>query len=494
MATAEQQEFLRSLEEEKSALARAAAARQGRFMRSGGGGLNVTIARAAAQNTPVNAGPINFTVTFNKVATGFTNADISFTGSTVGGTLAAAVTGTGPAYNVAVTGMTGNGLVRVSFPAGGATDALGAPFPASNSATVMFDTSQPSVTINQAAGQADPTSTALINFTVIFSEPVTGFTSSDVSTVGSTVTGVLSPAVIGSGTTYNVAIMGATGAGNVVASIPAGAAVDAAGNTSLASTSTDNTVAFDPGGSTGFPDATNTGPLIGTSFTNVSGLVSSTSDGQTIQNLNLTGRMFVGHNNVTIQDCNIHMDSFFAIKGADGLSVSVTGTVIRRCRIFGDVEVSGIWLESMLNATISFCDISNVENGIVVNDTGHNIHDNYIHHLAGGGSDPHIDAIQFFPGSGTVSISHNNLDVTEPVFTSANSCITMNNVPNITISNNRLSGGTYSIYFEGTSSGCNVINNRFGPHQFDYVNGAASGAQTYSGNVDDTTGLPILGG
>src|SRR5207247_4494675 len=38
----------------------------------------------------------------------------------------------------------------------------------------------PTVTINQAAGQADPTSTAPITFTAVFSESVSGFTGSDV--------------------------------------------------------------------------------------------------------------------------------------------------------------------------------------------------------------------------------------------------------------------------------------------------------------------------
>ena len=42
------------------------------------------------------------------------------------------------------------------------------------------------VTINQAAGQADPTKTQPINFTVVFSQSVTGFSSSGVSLAGST--------------------------------------------------------------------------------------------------------------------------------------------------------------------------------------------------------------------------------------------------------------------------------------------------------------------
>ena len=50
----------------------------------------------------------------------------------------------------------------------------------------------------------------------------------------------------GSGATYNVAVSGMTGAGNVVATIPAGGATDMAGNANLASTSTDNVVAYNP--------------------------------------------------------------------------------------------------------------------------------------------------------------------------------------------------------------------------------------------------------
>ena len=217
--------------------------------KAGGGGvsLSVTAVRAAGQASSTNTGPINFTVTFSAPATGFINTDVSFVGSTVGGTLAAAVTGTNP-YNIAVTGMTGNGVVVVSIPNAAATDATGTPFPASGTATVTFDTTAPTVTINKAASQLDPTTSPMINFDVVFSEAVTGFTAADISFTGSTVTGTLSGVIVGSGATYTVFTNGATGAGNVVASIPAGAATDAAGNTSAASTSSDNVVAFNPGG------------------------------------------------------------------------------------------------------------------------------------------------------------------------------------------------------------------------------------------------------
>ncbi|MGC3960035.1 MAG: sulfatase-like hydrolase/transferase [Verrucomicrobiota bacterium] len=106
------------------------------------------------------------------------------------------------------------------------------------------DTIAPTVTINQAAGQADPTGDSPINFTVVFSEPVTGFTTGDVTLTGTA--GATTAIVTGSGNNYNVAISGFTQAGTVIASIAAGVAHDAAGNPNAASTSTDDTVTFIP--------------------------------------------------------------------------------------------------------------------------------------------------------------------------------------------------------------------------------------------------------
>lgn len=101
---------------------------------------------------------------------------------------------------------------------------------------------QPIVTVNQAAGQSDPTTSVPVKFTVVFDQDVTGFDASDISFAGSTVTGALVAAVTGTGSTYEVSVTGITGGGNVVASVNAGAAQNISGQTSLASTSTDNVV------------------------------------------------------------------------------------------------------------------------------------------------------------------------------------------------------------------------------------------------------------
>lgn len=102
----------------------------------------------------------------------------------------------------------------------------------------------PTVTINQAAGQADPTNGSPVNFTVVFSESVADFATGDVTITG-TAPGTKTGTVTGAGTTYNVAVSGTTGNGTVIATIAAGKATDSSGNTNTASTSTDNMVTYD---------------------------------------------------------------------------------------------------------------------------------------------------------------------------------------------------------------------------------------------------------
>ena len=202
----------------------------------------VTINQASGQADPTTASPILFTAVFSQSVTGFTGSDVSFTGSTAPGTLVANVTGGPTTYTIAVSGMTGSGVVVASIPAN-ATDQFNA---ASTSAdnVVTYDVTAPTVTINQASGQADPTGTSPINFTAVFSEPVFGFTGSDISFTGSTAPGTLTANVTGGPSTYNVAVSGMTGCGTVVVSIPTNSAVDAANNGNAASTSADNTVTF----------------------------------------------------------------------------------------------------------------------------------------------------------------------------------------------------------------------------------------------------------
>jgi VCBS repeat-containing protein len=113
--------------------------------------------------------------------------------------------------------------------------------PACDIGSFEFD-EPPSVKIDQASGQADPTSASPIHFTAVFNEPVTGFTDSDVTLSG---TAKPTTAVVSGGpTTFDIAVSGMSSSGTVIASIPANSAQDTTGNGNSASTSTDNTVEF----------------------------------------------------------------------------------------------------------------------------------------------------------------------------------------------------------------------------------------------------------
>jgi hypothetical protein len=251
----------------------------------------------------------------------------------------------------------------------------------------------------------------------------------------------------------------------------------------------------------GFPGANNTGPQAGTILTLSSGELLTTTPGQTIQNLNLTGYIIVRHNNTTIQDCIINLTGFDPTQFFWNISASTptTGTIIRRCRIIGNSSNSAIETENMSGAEVSFCDISGMENGIFIGSNAKNLHDNYIHDLTGLG-DPHIDGIQGTGGFTSLTINHNN------ILSRDTSCIILQNetagFSGVTITNNRLIGQSalgYGILCQkkpGGSGGAvdniTVTGNRFGGNiQFFAAQFVGVTNLTFTGNVDDATGLPI---
>ncbi len=111
---------------------------------------------------------------------------------------------------------------------------------------VVIDTTAPSLTINQDGGQADPTSSTPVLFAVVFSEPIIAgtFTTADITHSGSaTVTGW---DIINSGNDINFTLRATTvtATGTIIPSINATTVTDVAGNSNVASTSTDNSVQF----------------------------------------------------------------------------------------------------------------------------------------------------------------------------------------------------------------------------------------------------------
>ncbi|HJR78720.1 MAG TPA: Ig-like domain-containing protein [Anaerolineales bacterium] len=199
-------------------------------------GPTMAITSTAADRT--NTSPIPVTVQFSENVIGFAVGDITPGNATVDNFIVV----DGDTYTFELTPLA-DGLVTVDVSAGVAQDSGGNGNSAPSQFSRTFDTLAPSVTINQAAGQVDPTSANPINFTVVFSEPVTGFATGDVDLSASTATGTLTGAVSGGPTTYNVSVSGITGDGMVIVSIAADMATDGA-NLNTGSTGSDNSVLY----------------------------------------------------------------------------------------------------------------------------------------------------------------------------------------------------------------------------------------------------------
>ncbi|NWF80923.1 MAG: Ig-like domain-containing protein [Chloroflexi bacterium] len=216
--------------------------------------VTVTVEQAAGQADPATAGPILFTASFSAPlnASSFTADDVIL-GGTAGGPLSASITPVNAStFTIAVSGMRSAGTVSASIPAGAVTDLQGNPNTAStsNDNTVTYEPPPPpalSVTVEQAAGQADPATAGPILFTASFSAPInaSSFTADDVI-LGGTAGGPLSASITPiNASTFTITVSGMRSGGTVTASIPAGAVTDLPGNPNTASTSNDNVVRFE---------------------------------------------------------------------------------------------------------------------------------------------------------------------------------------------------------------------------------------------------------
>jgi hypothetical protein len=184
---------------------------------------SVTITSSTASNT--NVSPIPITITFIESVTGFVDADVTVTNGTKSG-----FSGSGSTYTLNVT-PTAQGAVTVNVAANVAQDAAGNNNTAAAQLSRNFDSVAPTVTItsNPPSG---PTNNPSILLTFTFSEPVTGFTASDLSPPDATV-GTFTAT---SSSVYTVAIQVDNAFEGVVSMIlQASAAIDSAGNGNITS-------------------------------------------------------------------------------------------------------------------------------------------------------------------------------------------------------------------------------------------------------------------
>jgi hypothetical protein len=191
-----------------------------------------------------------------------------------------------------------------------------------------------------------------------------------------------------------------------------------------------------------FPGAACTGVLAGIARAN-SGSISTSSDGQVIQNLNISGSIQVNHHNVRIKNVNITNPG----GGAIAIDPSKVGLVIEDCEIDGTGSTRAYEIIAYNNYTLRRCNIHHVgegprANGNVV------IEDNYIHDFLDFRADgAHQDTIQT-TGGNNITIRHNNLEMN---IDAGNAVIMVSTDlgSNLLIERNLVYGGGYSVYGGG---------------------------------------------
>ncbi|MGK4567508.1 beta strand repeat-containing protein [Flavobacterium sp. 3HN19-14] len=179
-----------------------------------------TLSITSSASSPTNASTIPLTFTFSESVTGFDVTDIT----TFGGSLSG-FSGSGSVYTATVT-PSGDGSITLFVFQNSAVDVAGNgnTFASFN---IVSDRTRPTVTISSP--QTSPTSTNPFTINITFSESVTGFDVSDITTTGS---GSLS-GFSGSGANYSVNFT-ASGNGNKTFNIAQNKAIDAAGNNNFA--------------------------------------------------------------------------------------------------------------------------------------------------------------------------------------------------------------------------------------------------------------------
>ncbi|WP_247526373.1 Ig-like domain-containing protein [Bradyrhizobium sp. 199] len=210
--------------------------------------------------------------------------------------------------------------------------------------------------------------------------------------------------------------------------------------------------------------------------------------GAVISGLDIHGSVFINAPNVTLENCKVTTDAFYAVRVATG----VTGAVVQHNEINGVGSGNDGDYGIMGQGKFIANNIYNVENGIGVDGGNTLIQDNYIHDMIASGS-PHYDGISIDGKNFDITIRHNTV-INDHTQTAA---IMIDNyfgpVSNVVVDNNLLYGGGYNIYsssqFDGGSvTGVVVTNNHmgggyWGPTAF------TGNSPVYTGNVDDSGSL-----
>lgn len=205
-----------------------------------------SIVRAGGSAAPTNATSVAYTVTFSEAVTGVTAGDFSlFRIGNVNGAVTNVV-GSGTTWTVTVANITGEGTLRLDLRDSGTdiVDTAGNPISGGHEGnqTYTFDHTNPAVaSIVRATPVAGTTNLATVEYTVTFTEAVSGVGASDFAlTPGGNATGQISNVVpAGDGLTYTVTVNNISGDGSLRLDLKGSGTgiVDVAGNSASGYTS-----------------------------------------------------------------------------------------------------------------------------------------------------------------------------------------------------------------------------------------------------------------
>lgn len=220
----------------------------------------ISINHSASLVEPTSTQPVLFTIVFSEpiVASSLTPTDITSTGSITSGitwyisstsdpkvfNLSATVSGNASDSGTLIPSLSGNAVVDLAGNGNILFNGGCAP-PEPNSCVDLDITDNPTVTVDQASTQLDPTSALPINFIVKFSEPINTatFVTSDITQTGTASNVVWSLTNSGDNMTFTLSAT-SSGYGTIIPTIAANRVTDLSGNNNTASASTDNTVTF----------------------------------------------------------------------------------------------------------------------------------------------------------------------------------------------------------------------------------------------------------
>lgn len=215
-----------------------------------------------------------------------------------------------------------------------------------------------------------------------------------------------------------------------------------------------------------------------TTLTLHSGDLNTTSNGQVISSLEITGTVNVLHDDVIIRRCYIHNTGFFGIDAEPGAITNGHPAIVEDCLV-SSVGAGNTGIVAA-NLTARRCRVRDSENGF---DVGINvlIEYCYIYPLSNAGGDPHADGIQTGSGgaASNVIIRDNTIFCRGPndaaVEVDGTSCIICavgtTSFTNITIEHNFMAGGAFALYGPQSTTGTNVQikNNHFGTNFYSTV-------------------------